>query len=35
MNRTVREILSWYSADNPGTLANLYRMLYTGRLKGT
>jgi len=35
MNKKVRNILSWYSADNPGTLANLYRMLNTGRLKGT
>ena len=35
MNRRVREILSQYSSENPGVLANLYRMLYTGRLKGT
>jgi class I fructose-bisphosphate aldolase len=31
----VREILSWYGSDNPGTLSNLYRMLMHGRLAGT
>ncbi len=31
----VRQILSWYSADSPGTKANLYRMLNHGRLAGT
>lgn len=31
----VREILSWYASDNPGTRANLYRMLNHGRLAGT
>ena len=31
----VREILSWYGSDNPGTLANLYRILSAGRLGGT
>jgi class I fructose-bisphosphate aldolase len=31
----VREILSWYPSDNPGTLANLYRLLNHGRLAGT
>jgi len=35
MTDRVREILSWYSADNPGTKANIYRMLNTGRLAGT
>jgi len=35
MSDRVREILSWYSSDNPGTLANLYRMLMHGRLAGT
>lgn len=35
MNNRVEEILSWYSTDNPGTRANLYRMLMTGRLGGT
>jgi class I fructose-bisphosphate aldolase len=31
----VREILSWYSSDNPGTKANLARMLNQGTLAGT
>src|SRR3954463_4684988 len=31
----VREILSWYPSDNPGTLSNLYRLLMHGRLGGT
>jgi fructose-bisphosphate aldolase, class I len=31
----VREILSWYESDNPGTKANLARLLYAGRLGGT
>jgi class I fructose-bisphosphate aldolase len=31
----VREILSFYGADNPGTLTNLARILNHGRLKGT
>jgi fructose-bisphosphate aldolase, class I len=31
----VREILSWYPSDNPGTLTNLYRLLSTGALAGT
>ena len=31
----VREILSWYQSDNPGTRANLVRMLNHGRLAGT
>ncbi|HMC34361.1 MAG TPA: fructose-bisphosphate aldolase, partial [Myxococcales bacterium] len=31
----VREILSWYPSDSPGTLANLYRLLMHGRLAGT
>jgi class I fructose-bisphosphate aldolase len=33
--KRVKEILSWYSADNPGTKANLARMLNQGRLAGT
>ncbi|MFC3230298.1 class I fructose-bisphosphate aldolase [Marinibaculum pumilum] len=33
--RKVREILSWYEGDNPGTKANLARMLMAGRLGGT
>jgi fructose-bisphosphate aldolase, class I len=35
MNERVREILGWYSSDNPGTLTNLARLLNTGRLGGT
>jgi class I fructose-bisphosphate aldolase len=31
----VREILSWYGSDNPGTLTNLARLLNHGRLGGT
>jgi len=31
----VREILSWYGSDNPGTLTNLSRLLNHGRLGGT
>jgi len=30
----VRDILSWYGSDNPGTLTNLARMLNHGRLAG-
>jgi hypothetical protein len=33
--KRVKEILSWYSADNPGTLNSLARMLNHGRLGGT
>jgi len=35
MNERVREILSWYSSDSPGTLANLARLMRSGRLAGT
>ena len=28
----VKEILSWYESDNPGTKANLARILTAGRL---
>lgn len=35
MTERVREILSWYSADNPGVLTNLARLLNHGRLAGT
>ncbi len=35
MTKRVREILSWYGSDNPGVKANLYKMMMTGRLKGT
>ncbi len=31
----VKEILSWYSSDSPGTLTNLARLLMTGTLGGT
>ena len=31
----VKEILCWYGSDNPGTLANLARMLTAGTLGGT
>lgn len=31
----VREILSWYGSDNPGTLTNIARLLNHGRLGGT
>ena len=31
----VREILSWYGSDSPGTLTNLSRMLSAGTLAGT
>ncbi len=31
----VKQILSWYASDNPGTKANLYRMLDHGQLAGT
>ena len=31
----VKEILSWYRSDNPGTLTNLARMLNHGKLAGT
>ena len=33
--KRVKEILSWYNSDNPGTLNNLARMLNHGRLGGT
>ncbi|WP_423222540.1 class I fructose-bisphosphate aldolase [Candidatus Amarolinea aalborgensis] len=35
MKDRVREILSWYSSDNPGVKTNLARMLNHGRLGGT
>jgi class I fructose-bisphosphate aldolase len=31
----VKEILSWYGADNPGVLSNLSRLMMTGRTAGT
>jgi class I fructose-bisphosphate aldolase len=35
MSKRVKEILSWYSSDSPGTLNNLARLLNHGRLGGT
>jgi class I fructose-bisphosphate aldolase len=35
MSDRVREILSWYGSDNPGTLTNLARLLSSGTLAGT
>jgi class I fructose-bisphosphate aldolase len=35
MTERVREILSWYEGDNPGTRANIARLLNNGRLAGT
>ncbi len=35
MTPRIREILSWYGADNPGTLTNLARLLGHGKLGGT
>jgi class I fructose-bisphosphate aldolase len=35
MTPKVREILSWYGAQNPGVLTNLARILNHGRLGGT
>ena len=31
----VKQILSWYPSDNPGTKTNLARLLNTGTLAGT
>ena len=35
LTRKVKEILSWYESDNPGTKANLARMLMHGKLGGS
>ncbi len=35
MTSRVAEILSWYAGNPPGVLANLMRMMNTGRLAGT
>lgn len=35
LTKRVREILSWYEGETPGTKANLARMLMTGKLGGT
>ena len=31
----VKQILSWYGSDNPGTVTQLARLLTTGTLAGT
>src|ERR1700741_3127124 len=35
MGTRVREILSWYARDSPGTRANLARLMNHGRLAGS
>src|SRR5437763_10804879 len=35
MSERVREILSWYGSDTPGTLTNLARLLNAGTLAGS
>jgi class I fructose-bisphosphate aldolase len=35
MTPRVREILSWYGADNPGVLTNMARMFNQGRIAGS
>jgi class I fructose-bisphosphate aldolase len=35
MTERVREILSWYSSDTPGTRTNIARLLNSGRLGGS
>ncbi len=35
MTRRVKEILAWYESDNPGTKANLARILMAGKLGGS
>ena len=35
MTKRVREILSWYGSDNPGTLSNLARLMNHGTLGGS
>lgn len=35
MKDRVRDILSWYGSDNPGTLTNLARLLNSGKLGGS
>ncbi|MCX7371581.1 MAG: class I fructose-bisphosphate aldolase, partial [Alphaproteobacteria bacterium] len=35
LTRKVKDILSWYESDNPGTRANLARILMQGKLGGT
>ncbi len=35
MTERVKQILSWYPSDNPGTLTNIARLLMHGKLAGT
>ncbi len=35
LTEQVKTILSWYESDNPGTKANLARILMQGKLGGT
>ena len=35
MTERIQDILSWYRAESPGTIANLARILYHGSLGGT
>lgn len=35
MNERIKEILSWYGGENPGTLTNMARILNHGRLGGS
>lgn len=35
VTQKVKKILSWYESDNPGTKANLARMMMQGKLAGT
>src|SRR5574338_478417 len=35
MEARVKEILSWYSSDSPGTKTNIARLLNSGRLAGS
>ncbi|MFN5589355.1 MAG: fructose-bisphosphate aldolase, partial [Holosporales bacterium] len=35
VSRRVRQILSYYESDNPGTKTNLARILMQGKLGGT
>src|SRR5512139_2132481 len=35
MTERVRDILSWYGSDTPGTRTNIARLLNHGRLAGT
>lgn len=35
ITRKVKEILSWYESDSPGTKANIARLLMQGKLAGT